>query len=558
MSASTAFFHVTQTSMAPYVTTSTGASAIAICATDTKASSYSLSAHAALHEPIVSLRTYSDTERARLTGAGLLCDALTARSFTNLVGDYVTNAAFLPPSAAALASAYLDLSNQIVKASVDPPADPTVYGALRDTYQSTSILNPPTANALRGAFYSLSNLIAVRLGAMSNDIAKMVQSTSGNVLASITKSIVSAAVAAASNGGSNIAGSECDPCCGYQQEEYVGDANVIVVYVNVNTSNSGTSSGGTSGGTSGGSNNAATGFSLLNDEYIRTPEGQSRFYFETSGATTIASAGNGENPDDIPAFKWFVNDMEQNVMELSGSGALWVRRTLQVAGGTDLLAGLAVHGQTALIGNATLSAGLTVNGGTTLVGDASVRGALTVRGAATMSNTATFLGDVALLGNSLTMGSQVEIRYLGSNIGINLPYGAEPVCALHVNGSVFSEEGLYELSDQSVKTDIVPLKDALEKCMRIRGCSYQRTDVPLRQIGVIAQNVKQVVPEAVHVGSDGRMSVAYGNLVALAIEAIREVSQNQRAIVERLDRIEGIHQVPSDADVLVTAEHGTP
>ncbi len=85
----------------------------------------------------------------------------------------------------------------------------------------------------------------------------------------------------------------------------------------------------------------------------------------------------------------------------------------------------------------------------------------------------------------------------------------------------------------------MPLTDALEKCMRIRGCSYQRTDLPLRQIGVIAQNVNQVVPEAVHIGSDGRMSVAYGNLVALAIEAIREVSQNQRAIVERLDRLEG-------------------
>ena len=76
----------------------------------------------------------------------------------------------------------------------------------------------------------------------------------------------------------------------------------------------------------------------------------------------------------------------------------------------------------------------------------------------------------------------------------------------------------------------------------IRGCSYTRTDLPAtsaRQIGVIAQNVSAVVPEAVHVGSDGRMSVAYGNLVALAIEAIREVTQLQSRLERRVGRMEG-------------------
>lgn len=520
---SSAFLYVTQVSLGQSVTTSTGASETAICGTDVVASSFSDRAVAALAEPTLSFRTFADTEHARLSGAGLHCDSLTALSFTNLVGDYVTQAALVPPSAAALAGAYVDLSNQIVKATLQPPTGPATYGALLDTYESTSILNASTANAVRGAFYTLSNLMAVRLGDMADTIARMVQATSGNVLASLTSGIVAAAVAAASNGGSNIAG----PFCG--DDDY-GNENVIVVYVNTN-------SGGNYGG-SGSNSNSMTGFGLTNDQYLYTPDGEARFYFASGGATKIASAGNGVSPTDQLAFAWYVNDMMEDVMELTGSGALWVRNTLQVGGDADLTAGLTVAGQTTLVGETTMNATLTVDGATTLVGDATMNATLTVAGAATMSNTATFLGDVALLGQTLLLGSEVQIRYSGSNVGINLPIDQQPVCALHVNGSVFSEEGLYELSDASVKTDIEPLKDALDKCMRIRGCSYQRTDIPLRQIGVIAQNVNAVVPEAVHVGSDGRMSVAYGNLVALAIEAIREVSDNQRALVERLDRLE--------------------
>lgn len=124
------------------------------------------------------------------------------------------------------------------------------------------------------------------------------------------------------------------------------------------------------------------------------------------------------------------------------------------------------------------------------------------------------------------------ISSVGSNVGVNMPAGVAPVATLHVHGSINADDGMYMLSDKSVKTDIAPITDALDKLHKIRGCSYLRTDTSnlCRHIGVIAQDVHAVVPEAVHVGADGRMSVAYGNLVALLIEAIRELS-------ERCDRL---------------------
>ena len=47
-------------------------------------------------------------------------------------------------------------------------------------------------------------------------------------------------------------------------------------------------------------------------------------------------------------------------------------------------------------------------------------------------------------------------------------------------------------------------------------------DVP-RQAGVIAQEVEAVLPEVVFQDPTGTKSVAYGNLVALLIEAVKEL-----------------------------------
>jgi len=53
---------------------------------------------------------------------------------------------------------------------------------------------------------------------------------------------------------------------------------------------------------------------------------------------------------------------------------------------------------------------------------------------------------------------------------------------------------------------------------------YQKISDGTEHIGVIAQEVQQILPEVVHTGDDGTLSVAYGNMVALLIEAVKELS----------------------------------
>jgi hypothetical protein len=80
-------------------------------------------------------------------------------------------------------------------------------------------------------------------------------------------------------------------------------------------------------------------------------------------------------------------------------------------------------------------------------------------------------------------------------------------------------------SDKRVKTDISKIEDPLNKVCSINGYTYKRIDTKdeKRHTGVIAQEVMKVLPEVVHGSEDTTYSVAYGNMVGLLIEAIKEL-----------------------------------
>ena len=76
----------------------------------------------------------------------------------------------------------------------------------------------------------------------------------------------------------------------------------------------------------------------------------------------------------------------------------------------------------------------------------------------------------------------------------------------------------------------------MDKVVQIRGVTFDRVDeeVP-RQSGVIAQEVEKVLPEVVITNKDGIKSVAYGNLVGLLIESIKELKVEINELKERLE-----------------------
>jgi Chaperone of endosialidase len=97
-------------------------------------------------------------------------------------------------------------------------------------------------------------------------------------------------------------------------------------------------------------------------------------------------------------------------------------------------------------------------------------------------------------------------------------------------------DGWNTYSSRRFKTDIQTLTGALDKVERMRGVSYTLKATGKREIGVIAEEVGQVVPEAVTYEANGKdaRSVDYNRLTALLIEATKEqqtlIQQQQKQI----------------------------
>ena len=70
---------------------------------------------------------------------------------------------------------------------------------------------------------------------------------------------------------------------------------------------------------------------------------------------------------------------------------------------------------------------------------------------------------------------------------------------------------------------------------KLRGVSYTVKESGRREVGLIAQELKEVVPEVVRQGSDGFYGVQYGNLVGLLVEAIKEQQVQIEELKRRLD-----------------------
>ena len=97
------------------------------------------------------------------------------------------------------------------------------------------------------------------------------------------------------------------------------------------------------------------------------------------------------------------------------------------------------------------------------------------------------------------------------------------ITSAEIDGDLIVTGDATSLSDERFKENITPVTDALDIVDSINGVYYNLKKSPdKRNVGVIAQNVEQVLPEVVH-ETDGYKSVAYGNIVGVLVEAIKEL-----------------------------------
>ena len=91
------------------------------------------------------------------------------------------------------------------------------------------------------------------------------------------------------------------------------------------------------------------------------------------------------------------------------------------------------------------------------------------------------------------------------------------------SGNLTAAGNVTAYSDARLKKNVSTIDNALALVEKMRGVRYDRIDSGKAGIGVIAQEMQEVVPEVVHEGEE-HLSVAYGNLVGVLIEAVKELS----------------------------------
>jgi hypothetical protein len=149
----------------------------------------------------------------------------------------------------------------------------------------------------------------------------------------------------------------------------------------------------------------------------------------------------------------------------------------------------------------------------------------------------------------------INLRGDTSNVGINcLPMSSYTMDVngntqirgnLVTSGEIVASGNITGFSDRRLKTDLQRISNPLEKLRELTGYTFKRVvgiddgkDKDKRYVGLIAQEVLAVLPEAVEGSHEHGYSVAYGNLAALLVEAIREVDVKLNHFEERVANLE--------------------
>ena len=282
-------------------------------------------------------------------------------------------------------------------------------------------------------------------------------------------------------------------------------------------------------------------------EWMSNPGGGSldrafiKYYVNGGGEDTRLLIGIENDADD---------DIHLQATNTSTSGNLTVSDTLTVTNATTLSSTLNVTGVTTLsstlnvTGITTLSNTLYVGGATTLnstlgvTGNTTLTGILTVNGGSGGTALQLNNGGDLLFQNAANTGSASLFCDTNSQLKTNgdLYIGG----ALSVVGDITAL-----ISDIRLKTNIEPIKNALDKVLTLNGFTYNFNeiakelgfDTSLRHAGVSAQEVQSVLPEVVAPApvSNDYITVKYEKLVPLLIEAVKELSGKVDELQQKLN-----------------------
>lgn len=122
------------------------------------------------------------------------------------------------------------------------------------------------------------------------------------------------------------------------------------------------------------------------------------------------------------------------------------------------------------------------------------------------------------------------------------PNGRHPMMLSLDTGDVVFSGNVTAYSDIRLKRDVQDLSYGLKEIMKLRPISYKRvgTDTDRREVGFIAQEVRDVIPEIVHEQQDDQktLTMSYDKMVAPLVRAIQEQQDMINKLMSRVEELE--------------------
>jgi hypothetical protein len=139
-------------------------------------------------------------------------------------------------------------------------------------------------------------------------------------------------------------------------------------------------------------------------------------------------------------------------------------------------------------------------------------------GSTSLNTTGGVSADAVTATAGATFGGTLELASASiTDTGGAISFGSTDLATTgDVSGASFTST-----SDARLKENIRVLQDPLEKVRGLRGVSFDWIETKQADVGVLAQDVQQVLPELVRASDDGTLRVDYSKLAAVLIEAVK-------------------------------------
>ena len=144
-----------------------------------------------------------------------------------------------------------------------------------------------------------------------------------------------------------------------------------------------------------------------------------------------------------------------------------------------------------------------------------------------------------LVGATTNIAANAKIYAQGTGVGVAIGYGTGNAEYRHAymnsgDGALYfwgtsnyanlSTAGAWtNASDRRIKKNIVDIKYGLEDVLKMQPRSFQMKEVEGDYIGLIAQEVEEIIPEVVGGDPEKQLTLDYGSLVSVAFKAIQEL-----------------------------------